>query len=63
QQDWWRSALLSENTWAFLSFQMVHDTSMVREAIAFLLGTPAPVLFVHHPSTESCSCQVVVSKW
>lgn len=30
-------ALLCQNTLAFLSFQTIHDTSMVSEALAFLL--------------------------
>ena len=54
-------ALLFRKTRAFRSFQIVHDASMVREAMAFLLGTPAPVLFVHHSLTELSTCHVEVS--
>ena len=54
-------ALLFRKTRAFRSFQIVHDTSIVREAMAFLLGTPAPVLFVHHSLTELSRCHIEVS--
>lgn len=42
----------------FLSFQTVHKTGIVREAMAFLLGIPKPVLFAHHSLTGASRCQV-----
>ena len=54
-------ALLLRNTRAFLSFQIVQETSMVREAIARLLGFRMSVLLSHHCMRESSRCQLEVS--
>ena len=55
-------AHLCRKTRAFLSFQTVHDTSIVIEAIAFLSGTPVPVKFSHQLLTEASKCHEEVSK-
>ena len=49
------------NTRAFLSFQIVQETSMVREAIARLFGFHMSVLLSHHCMRESSRCQLEVS--
>lgn len=54
-------ALLSLKTLAFRSFQIVHDTSMVREALACLFGVPASHVLAHQALTESIKCQEEVS--
>lgn len=54
-------ALLWRKTREFLSFQIVQNTIMVREAMAFLLGLFKPVLEAHQSFTESSTCQEVVS--
>ena len=49
------------NTRAFLSFEMVQPTSMVRDAMAFLLGMLLPDMFLHQCESECKVPQVAVS--
>lgn len=48
---------------AFLSFQMVHQVSIVRDAMAFLLGVLLLDWFTHHSFIEFSRCQVDVSRF
>ena len=49
------------NIRAFLSFQMVHPTSIVRDAMAFLLGMLLPDMFLHQSERECKLSQVDMS--
>ena len=46
-------ALLCLNTLALRSFEIVHETSIVREALAWRFGVPSAHVLAHHSSTES----------
>lgn len=46
--------LLCRKTRAFLLFHMVHDTSMLRGAIIFVLRAPTPVSGTDTKSVEMC---------
>ena len=54
-------ALFCLNTLAFCSFQIVHETSMVRDALACLNGVALSQVLAHQASTVSNKGQVFVS--
>ena len=50
-------ALLLRNTFAFLSFCVDHETSMISEAMAFLFVVSAPVRLAHRSFAGPSKCQ------
>ena len=54
-------ALLCLKTLAFHSFQIVQETSMVRDALAWRFGVSLSQVLAHQASTESNKGQVFVS--
>ena len=55
-------ALLCLKTLAFRSFQTVHVTSMVRDALAWRFDMPLSQVLAHQASTESKRGQPLVSR-